>query len=82
MIVGEVHPIETRRDVINKDVVATIKEALELAEQGKLKAVAIAMVEADGSTTASWSSSDVFGALTGSVARLQHRLQIQADGTP
>lgn len=76
---AELRVLETRTEEVRKDVVATIREVLAEAEAGKIKAVAIAVVNSDGSTASSWSQSDVFAALAGAITRLQHRLQVRAD---
>lgn len=68
--------LKTRPAEINESVVARIEEILAKAKQGEITAVAIAGVDLDGSISCSWSETDDFGRLLGSVARLLHRINV------
>lgn len=71
--------IKTRPVAIVETVIARLEEMLEEARNGKIIAIAIAAVEIDGSISSSWSGSDDFPRLLGSIARMQHRINIKTD---
>lgn len=56
------------------DVVAKLEEALQAARDGKISAVAIAIVYRDGSSGRSWSKRHSETAMIGSVGLLHHAL--------
>jgi hypothetical protein len=62
------------------DVVDTLERALVKARAGELSAVAIAVVYRDGASGSSWSHMHSIPAMIGSVSRLQHKLNMDADG--
>jgi hypothetical protein len=61
------------------DIIDRLEEVLELARKGELSSVAIATVYRDGAPGRSWSTPPSHTLLIGSVARLQHALNIAAD---
>jgi hypothetical protein len=61
------------------DVIATLERALDLARSGELSAVAVAYVFRDGAAGAAWSALPSRPAMLGSVSRLAHRINIEAD---
>jgi hypothetical protein len=61
------------------DTVKVLEEALELARNGELSSVAIAMVHRDGCVQTKWSQMPSAGLLAGAVARLQHKLNLWID---
>ena len=71
--------LKTRPIKVNEDVVARLEEALAQAREGNIAAVGIAVVHSDGAISRSWSESDSFGLLLGSVSRLLHTLNERAD---
>lgn len=71
--------LKTRPVAISETVIARLEEMLEEAKSGKIISVAIAAVENDGSISSSWSGTDDFPRLLGSIARLQHRINIKTD---
>lgn len=71
--------LKTRPIVVNEDVILRLEEALIQAREGKIAAVAIAVVHSDGAISRSWSESDNFALLLGSVARTLHALNVRAD---
>jgi hypothetical protein len=68
--------IKTRPAEVVASVIARLEEVLAEAREGKIVAVAIAGVNLDGSISSAWSETDDFGKLLGSVARLEHRINI------
>lgn len=68
-------PLEVQTSVVDR-----LEAALALAKSGELTAVAIAAVENGGGMLRWWSDSDAAGHLIGSVARLQHSLNLEMDG--
>lgn len=71
--------LKTRPKEIVESVIARLEEALERAREGEIVALAIATIEKDGSTGCSWSETDDFGRLLGSIARLQYRINVNQD---
>jgi hypothetical protein len=71
--------IKTRPAAIHESVVDRLEEALERARAGEVASVALAFVSSDGSTWCSWSETDDFARQLGSIARLQHRMNIRQD---
>ena len=57
-----------------KDVVTKLEEALADAREGKISAIALAVVYRDGSTGGSWSKIHSVATLIGSVGILHDRL--------
>lgn len=57
---------------VDDEVVALLEEALEDARQGKVRAVAMAIVTNDLQIGSTWSTGDSFAALLGAIASLQH----------
>lgn len=57
------------------DVVAKLEEALQAAREGKISAVAIAIVYRDGSSGRSWSKRHSETAMIGAVDLLGHALR-------
>lgn len=64
---------------VSQRLVQTIEEAVELASAGELSSVAIAYVLRDGSVGCMWSDLPSRAAMMGSIARLNHKLNLEAD---
>jgi hypothetical protein len=71
--------LKTRRTVIQESVIARLEDAIRAAKKGQYACIAIAAVNQDGSIVTSWSQSDVFARLLGSVARLQFKLNDETE---
>lgn len=56
------------------DVIEKLEGLLEVAREGRISSVAIAVVYRDGTTGDSWSKAHNIGTLIGSVSVLWHRL--------
>ena len=74
-----VHQLVTRPAKISAEAVALLEQFLQMAKQGDITAVAVAAVERDGGAVHEASASDQQMLLLGSVTRLLHRMQINAD---
>lgn len=61
------------------NVIETLEEALAAARAGELSSVAIALVYRDGSAGALWSDLPSRVAALGSVSRLAHKINLEAD---
>lgn len=68
--------LKTRPAEVNESVIARLEEALTEAREGKIACVALAFMNQDGSIGSSWSETDNFPVLLGSIARLMHRINI------
>lgn len=62
-----------------QDVIATLERALAQARAGELSSVAVAAVYRDGAVGAEWSTLPSRAAMLGSVSRLAHKLNVEAD---
>lgn len=71
--------LKTRPVEVVESVVERLESTLAMAREGKITSLAIAMVESGGETSCCWSETDDFGRLLGSIARLQHRMNIRQD---
>ena len=71
--------VAPRPAVVVASVVERLEEVLAAAREGKIVGVAIATIDLDGSIGAAWSETDNFPALLGSIARLEHRVNINQD---
>jgi len=71
--------LKTRPAEVIASVIEHLEAALEKARSGDVVTVGIATVHRDGSVGCSWSETDDFGRLLGSVARLQHRINENQD---
>ena len=58
----------------NAGVIKALEAMLEIAKEGKLTAIAIAVMGADGYSSTNYEDGGNKAALLGSVLRLQHRL--------
>lgn len=65
--------LDARNAAGEANIVACIEDALVLANQGKLHAIAIAMVVDDGSTVETWAAPWCNHRLMSAIAYLQHR---------
>lgn len=65
---------------VGADVIEKLEEALALARENRLSAVALATVDRAGMAGNSWSKTPSLSTLIGSVARLQAALIRKADG--
>ena len=61
------------------DLIATLERALEQARAGDLSSVALAFVHRDGAVSAEWSTLPSRPAMLGSISRLAHRINLDAD---
>lgn len=66
--------LKPRPLAISGEVVAMLKEYLEMAEKGEIIGLAMAGILPDGSCITSAPSSDHFQRIIGAVAILQHRM--------
>lgn len=71
---AELRVLETRDDLLRRNVIETLEACLALARRGELSGVAIAAVRTDGGGFKSWSDGASSNGLVGVVALLQHRL--------
>lgn len=75
----EIVKLVTERDRIKEDVVKQLEKALELAREGNIVAVAIAMVDKEGRGNYRWSEGDMATTMVGAVQRMQHMLNLAVD---
>ena len=75
----EIVKLVTERDRIKEDVVKQLEKALELAREGNVVAVAIAMVDKEGRGNYRWSEGDMATTMVGAVQRMQHMLNLAVD---
>lgn len=73
---AEIVELKARPALVTASVIERLEEVLLEAREGKITGVAIATVQNDGSVGASWSETDNFPTLLGSIARLQHRINV------
>ena len=78
-LVPEIVKLVTERDRIKEDVVKQLEKALELAREGNIVAVAIAMVDKEGRGNYRWSEGDMATTMVGAVQRMQHMLNLAVD---
>lgn len=78
-LVPEIVKLVTERDRIKEDVVKQLEKALELARNGDIVAVAIAMVDKEGRGNYRWSEGDMATTMVGAVQRMQHMLNVTLD---
>lgn len=64
---------------VSQRLVETIEQVVDLASDGALSSVAVAYVLRDGSVGCIWSDLPSRAAMLGSIARLSHRLNLEAD---
>ena len=76
---GNIVELKSRAAIVHDSVVKRLEELLEQARRGDLVMVAVAGVNADDELVQSWSESYDFGRMLGSIARLQHRMNILQD---
>lgn len=75
----EIVKLVTERDRIKEDVVKQLEKALELAREGNIVAVAIAMIDREGRGNYRWSEGDMATTMVGAVQRMQHMLNLAVD---
>lgn len=75
----EIVKLVTERDRIKEDVVKQLEVALEMARNGEIVAVAIAMVDKEGRGNYRWSEGDMATTMVGAVQRMQHMLNLTVD---
>ena len=75
----EIVKLVTERDRIKEDVVNQLEKTLEMARNGEIIAVAIAMVDKEGRGNYRWSEGDMATTMVGAVQRMQHMLNITID---
>jgi len=61
------------------NVIETLEDALVEARQGRLSSVAVAIVYRDGAAGGTWSELPSRVAMLGSIARLNHKINLDAD---
>lgn len=71
--------LKTRPAVVVASVIERLEEVLERARAGEISAVAIATVYSDGGAGCSWSETDNYWTMLGSISRLQHRMNAEKD---
>jgi hypothetical protein len=76
---ADIVEIKTRPAAVKASVIEHLEAALEKARAGDIVTVGIATVHLDGSIGCSWSETDDFGRLVGSVGRLQYRINANQD---
>lgn len=64
---------------MGEGIIERLEWALEMAKDGKLSSVAIAVVERDGSPDWRWSDAPNVSLLIGSIERMKHRILIAQD---
>lgn len=64
---------------VTNEVVEFLEGALEKARAGEYSSVALATVGRDGSMGNGWSTLHSFALMTGSCARLLHKVNLEAD---
>lgn len=75
----EIVKLVTERDRIKEDVVNQLEKALEMARNGEIIAVAIAMVDKESRGNYRWSEGDMATTMVGAVQRMQHMLNLTLD---
>ena len=71
--------LKTRPIKVVDSVIERLETILKEAREGKISSLAIAVVDDEGAMNCCWSDSEDTGRLIGSVARLQHRLNLSID---
>lgn len=69
---GKLHVIDA--EPLGTGIVEHLEDALQMAREGKLSSVGLAVVYRDGSTGTSWSELPSIGLLIAATTRLQNRL--------
>lgn len=75
---ASVHVLETRPLEVQRSVIETLEDALKLAREGKIIAVAIAEVHEDKAIGRAWSKCDVLPELIGAATTLMWALARQS----
>ena len=75
----EIVKLVTERDRIKEDAVNQLEKTLEMARNGEIIAVAIAMVDKEGRGNYRWSEGDQSTTMVGAVTRLLHALNLTLD---
>jgi hypothetical protein len=70
---AEIVELKTRPKAAEESVLERLRDTIKWAEEGEITAIAIAVVNKDGSIGTSWSQTEDAGRLLGSIARLQFR---------
>lgn len=71
---ADLRVIETDRAACRASAVETLEAALADARDGRVVAVAVAVVRPQGGVNVAWSRSDDLGRLLGAASVLQHKL--------
>lgn len=74
------HQLVTRRAAISAEVVGMLEDYLAQARRGEIVEVALVGIMPDGAIISTASRSEKQVVLIGGVARLMHRMQLNADG--
>lgn len=64
---------------LGEGVITLLENLLAMAREDGLSSLAVAGVNRDGTTLAEWSAAPSLPLLIGATARLQHRLNLEAD---
>lgn len=75
----EIVKLVPERERIRQDVIDSLEKTLEMARNGEITAVAIAMVDKEGRGNYRWSEGDQATTMVGAVQRMQHRLNLAVD---
>lgn len=73
---ADIVKLETRSSQVVTSVVETLEEVLRQAREGEIISVAIAVVHNDRSIGTTWSETDEFPILLGSISRLEYRVNL------
>lgn len=75
----EIVKLVPERERIRQDVIDTLEKTLEMARNGEIIAVAIAMVDKEFRGNYRWSEGDMATTMVGAVQRMQHMLNLTLD---
>ena len=75
----EIVKLVPERERIKEDVVHQLEKTLEMARNGEIIAVAIAMVDKESRGNYRWSEGDMATTMVGAVQRMQHMLNLAVD---
>lgn len=76
---SEIVKLVPERERIRQDVIDSLEKTLEMARNGEIIAVAIAMVDKEFRGNYRWSDGDMATTMVGAVQRMQHMLNLAVD---
>lgn len=79
---AEIKVLKTERSECIEDAINTLETALQEAREGRVVAVAVAVIRPDGAGNGAFSQTDDVMRLLGSMSMLQHRLLMAAEAEP